>query len=158
MQSQKILQQQALSEVQQYKSGWSSAEATRSSVLALLAEAATQWQGFSEQRTIKSPADEEASAALDAAFSKAVKHYQDWIGFVGDDALLIKILNDSSINNEFKQQIAPLLLWLNSLFSSKPPAALCLALRPCIKPASNYIRAPVSRRRRQKSSPRWPRS
>lgn len=107
MQSQKILQQQALSEVQQYKSGWSSAEATRSSVQALLAEAATQWQGFSEQRTIKSPADEEAFAALDAAFAKAVKHYQDWIGFVGDDALLIKILNDSSINNEFKQQIAP---------------------------------------------------
>lgn len=97
MQSQKILQQQALSEVQQYKSGWSSAEATRSSVQALLAEAATQWQGFSEQRTIKSPADEEAFAALDAAFAKAVKHYQDWIGFVGDDALLIKILNDSSI-------------------------------------------------------------
>ncbi|EJI86338.1 chemotaxis transducer [Alishewanella aestuarii B11] len=97
MQSQKILQQQAFSEVQQYKSGWSSAEATRSSVQALLAEAATQWQGFSEQRTIKSPTDEEAFAALDAAFAKAVKHYQDWIGFVGDDALLIKILNDSSI-------------------------------------------------------------
>lgn len=107
MRPQKIIQQQALSQLQQYRTGWASAEATVQSVTALLAAAEQDWQGFTEKRVVNSPADEEAYTALDKAFSQAMKHYQEWISYAGTDALLIRILNESTISNEVGLRITP---------------------------------------------------
>lgn len=107
MRPQKIIQQQALTQLQQYRTGWASAEATVQSVSELLAAAEQDWQGFTEKRVVNSSADEEAYSALDKAFSQAIKHYREWITYAGTDALLIKILNESTISNEVTLRITP---------------------------------------------------
>lgn len=107
MRPQKVLQQQGLAVLQQYRTGWASAEATVESVSALLATAEQDWQVFTQKRVVKSPEDEAAYVALDKAFSQAIKHYQEWISYAGTDALLIRILNESTISNEVTLKITP---------------------------------------------------
>ncbi|WP_449357865.1 methyl-accepting chemotaxis protein [Alishewanella longhuensis] len=41
------------------------------------------------------------------AFAQAIKHYQEWLSYAGTDALLIRILNRSTINNEVALKITP---------------------------------------------------
>ncbi|GHG66079.1 chemotaxis transducer [Alishewanella longhuensis] len=107
MRPQKILQQQGLTQLQQYRTGWASAEGTVQSVTALLTEAEQHWQAFSAKRVAKSAADAEVFSELDKAFAQAVKHYQEWLSYAGTDALLIRILNESTINNEVALKINP---------------------------------------------------
>ncbi|CAM5203099.1 methyl-accepting chemotaxis protein [Alishewanella longhuensis] len=107
MRPQKILQQQGLTQLQQYRTGWASAEATVESVTALLTAAEQDWQAFSEKRVAKSAADTAVFAELDKAFAQAIKHYQEWLSYAGTDALLIRILNESTINNEVALKITP---------------------------------------------------
>lgn len=103
MSAQKIIQQQGLAEVRKYRTGWASAENTRSTVSAQLAQAQQHWQSFSSQRPLL--ADEEGYQALDQAFARAVKQYEEWISFAGSDALLARILNESTINSEVELRI-----------------------------------------------------
>lgn len=107
MHTQKILQQQGLAELQQYRTGWASAEATHTKVTTLLQQAELHWQQFQAQRVVGSEETAAAFTELDQTFARALKHYQDWIGYVGTDALLVRILNESTISNEVKQQIQP---------------------------------------------------
>jgi len=107
MRPQKILQQQGLAQLQQYRTGWASAEATVESVTALLTEAEQHWQAFTAKRVAKSEADTQVFQQLDTAFAQAIKHYQEWLSYAGSDALLIRILNESTINNEVTLKIAP---------------------------------------------------
>lgn len=107
MTAQKILQQQGLAQLQQYRTGWASAEVTQQSVTDLLAQAETHWAKFTETRVAKSPEDVEALQQLDDAFVRAVKHYREWISYAGTDALLVRILNESTIANEVGLRITP---------------------------------------------------
>lgn len=50
-------------------------------------------------------ADEAYYTELDSAFSKALKHYEEWISYAGSDALLVRILNESTVNNEIELRI-----------------------------------------------------
>lgn len=107
MRPQKILQQQGLTVLQQYRTGWASAEGTVETVGGLLAEAEQHWQAFTAKRVINSAEQQQAFELLDKAFSDALKHYQEWISYAGTDALLIRILNESTISNEVALKITP---------------------------------------------------
>ncbi|WP_445428566.1 methyl-accepting chemotaxis protein [Alishewanella sp. HL-SH05] len=107
MTPQKLLQQQGLSLLQQYRTGWISAEQAQQQVEQLLLQAEQHWQQFIDQRIAKTAEDAVLLEQLDTAFAKAIQHYQQWIEFAGSDALLVKILNESTITYEVSQHIAP---------------------------------------------------
>ena len=100
---QQILQQSALQDIRKYRTGWASAEATEQAVKQHIIQAQQAWQAFTAKRPVK--ADAEHYTELDQAFSKAVKHYEEWISYAGSDALLVRILNESTVNNEIELRI-----------------------------------------------------
>lgn len=100
---QQILQQNALQDIRKYRTGWASAEATEQAITTQLAQATTHWQAFVQNRPQR--AEQDAYTALDQAFDKALKHYQEWISYAGSDALLVRILNESTVNNEVELRI-----------------------------------------------------
>lgn len=104
MSVQQILQQSVLQDIRKYRTGWASASATEQSVKDQLAQAELQWQHFvaSRPQLVESA---EQYTALDQAFGKAIKHYQEWISYAGTDALLVRILNESTVNNEIELRI-----------------------------------------------------
>jgi len=99
---QQILQQTALQDIRKYRTGWASAAATEDAIKQHLTLAEQHWQTFSAQRPAKA---EKAYEELDQAFTKAIKHYQEWISYAGSDALLVRILNESTVNNEIELRI-----------------------------------------------------
>lgn len=100
---QQILQQSALQDIRKYRTGWASAEATEQAIKSQLEQATQQWQNFVQSRP--QMAEAEYYAELDQAFDKAIKHYQEWISYAGSDALLVRILNESTVNNEIELRI-----------------------------------------------------
>lgn len=100
---QQILQQSALQDIRKYRTGWASAEATEQAIKQHIATAEQHWQNFQTQRPAQ--ADAEYYTELDQSFSKAIKHYQEWISYAGSDALLVRILNESTVNNEIELRI-----------------------------------------------------
>ena len=100
---QQILQQSALQDIRKYRTGWASAEATEQAVKQHILQAQQAWQAFTAKRPVK--ADAEHYAELDDAFAKAIKHYEEWISYAGSDALLVRILNESTVNNEIELRI-----------------------------------------------------
>jgi len=100
---QQILQQSALQDIRKYRTGWASAEATEQAIKQQLVTAQQHWQAFVTQRPAAKSADDYAE--LDNAFVKAVKHYEEWISYAGSDALLVRILNESTVNNEIELRI-----------------------------------------------------
>ncbi len=99
MQAQRGLQHQVSDDIRKYRSGWLSAEALHVSLRQQLANAEQHWQAFTQQRPAS--ADEAVYQALDEAFGKSLKLYRGWGEYVGSDALMVKILNESTINNDF---------------------------------------------------------
>ncbi len=100
---QQILQQTALQDIRKYRTGWASAEATEHAIRQQLELVQQHWQGFRQSRP---PQDEaEYYTELDQAFDKAVQHYQEWISYAGSDALLVRILNESTVNSEIELRI-----------------------------------------------------
>lgn len=100
---QQILQQSALQDIRKYRTGWASAEATEQAIKQQLALAQQHWHAFVQSRP-QQP-DAEYYTELDQAFSKAIKHYEEWISYAGSDALLVRILNESTVNNEIELRI-----------------------------------------------------
>ncbi|MDP2716540.1 methyl-accepting chemotaxis protein [Rheinheimera sp.] len=100
---QQILQQTALQDIRKYRTGWASAAATEQLIKQHLVTAEQHWQGFVHSRPVQE--DAEFYAALDQAFAAAVKHYQEWISYAGSDALLVRILNESTVNSEIELRI-----------------------------------------------------
>ena len=98
MQAQRVLQHQVADDIRKYRSGWMSVESAHQSIGEKLALASSHWQSFQEQR----PATDEATLyqSLDDAFDKTLAMYSDWNSYAGTDALLVKILNESTINND----------------------------------------------------------
>ncbi|MDP4535443.1 methyl-accepting chemotaxis protein [Alkalimonas collagenimarina] len=102
MAAQQLLQQTALAPIRQYRTGWASAEATQQQVENYLNQAETHWQQFSAMRPESDVLD---YSELDQSFATAQATYQEWISFAGTDALLVRILNESTVNNEIDQTI-----------------------------------------------------
>ena len=100
---QQILQQTALQDIRKYRTGWASADATEKAVKQHLEVAQQHWQAFVQSRPAQH--DAEFYTALDDNFAKAIKHYQEWISYAGSDALLVRILNESTVNNEIELRI-----------------------------------------------------
>ena len=103
MSAQKIIQQQGLIEIRKYRTGWASAENTRTTVLSQLEQAKLHWQNFTAKRPRLD--DEATYQALDDAFAGAIKQYEEWLAFAGTDALLVRILNESTITAETERRI-----------------------------------------------------
>jgi methyl-accepting chemotaxis protein len=102
MAAQQILQQDALHPIRQYRTGWSSAEATEEKVSGFLQQATGHWQNFSELR----PASETIDyTELDEGFANALAQYEYWISPAGSDALTARILNESTMTSEIDQHI-----------------------------------------------------
>lgn len=100
---QQILQQTALQDIRKYRTGWASAEATEQVIKQHMAQAQQHWQGFVQSRPMQD--DSEFYTELDQAFAKAVQHYGEWISYAGSDALLVRILNESTVNSEIELRI-----------------------------------------------------
>lgn len=100
---QQILQQTALQDIRKYRTGWASAEVTEQAIKQHLAVAQQHWQSFVQSRPQQQEAEDYTE--LDQAFSKAIKHYEEWISYAGSDALLVRILNESTVNNEIELRI-----------------------------------------------------
>jgi methyl-accepting chemotaxis protein len=98
MQAQRILQHQVSEDIRKYRSGWVSVEATHSGIEEKLNNANTHWQIFQNQRPATN--DQSLYEELDIAFEKTLRLYRDWGSYAGSDALLVKILNESTINND----------------------------------------------------------
>ncbi|RUO30822.1 methyl-accepting chemotaxis protein [Aliidiomarina sedimenti] len=108
MATQQLLQQDALQQIRQYRTGWSSAEATDESVRALLNQAATHWQAFEALRPPLASADDSDGVdytELDESFIQAIAKYEEWLTPAGSDALTVRILNESTITSEINQYI-----------------------------------------------------
>ncbi|MDX3774107.1 methyl-accepting chemotaxis protein [Chromatiaceae bacterium AAb-1] len=108
MSAQRILQQSALQDIRKYRTGWASVEGTQQSVQQQLAQAGVHWQAFSAARPAylaDNESSEDPYQALDQAFERAVRLYEEWISLAGSDALLVKILNESTINNDAELRI-----------------------------------------------------
>lgn len=100
LRSQRLLQNEAMAEITRYRTGWASAEGTVETVQRMLGEAEQHWQTFQAVRP-----DELDAAALDQAFDRVVALYQDWLQPAGSDALTVRILNQSTINQEVGQHV-----------------------------------------------------
>lgn len=106
MSAQRIVEQSALQEIRKYRTGWASAEGTGQVVQQQLEQAQAHWQAFSGARPPLAEDTELTSYdALDDAFARAISLYQEWIEVAGSDALLVRILNESTINNEVELRI-----------------------------------------------------
>ena len=103
MSVQHILQQAALDDIRKYRTGWASAQATEQAIKQHLELAQQHWQTFTTKRPLQS--DEAYYAGLDQSFERAIKHYLEWISYAGSDALLVRILNESTVNNETEMRI-----------------------------------------------------
>ncbi|MDP4529242.1 methyl-accepting chemotaxis protein [Alkalimonas delamerensis] len=102
MGAQQLLQQSALAPIRQYRTGWASAEATEQQVQSYLAQAEQHWQAFERMRPGSA---EEGYAELDQAFAAAIGKYREWLSPAGTDALLVRILNESTVSSEIEQHI-----------------------------------------------------
>ena len=100
---QQMLQQTALQDIRKYRTGWASADATEKTIKQHLEVAQQHWQAFVQSRPAQQ--DAEFYTELDNNFAKAIKHYQEWISYAGSDALLVRILNESTVNNEIELRI-----------------------------------------------------
>lgn len=98
MQTQRILQHQVSEDIRKYRSGWISVETAHAGIVDKLNQAKNHWHAFQLQR----PANDnpELYQALDDALEKSFRLYTDWSAYAGTDALLVKILNESTINND----------------------------------------------------------
>lgn len=105
MAAQRTVQQTALQDIRKYRTGWAAADATQQSVQQHLATAAEHWQRFTDARPQPDNSDENPYAAMDEAFIRVIKLYEEWVSFAGTDALLVKILNESTINNDAELRI-----------------------------------------------------
>ncbi|SEA79031.1 methyl-accepting chemotaxis sensory transducer with TarH sensor [Alkalimonas amylolytica] len=103
MGAQQLLQQSALAPIRQYRTGWASAEATDQQVQSYLAQAEQHWRAFSAMRPELA---EDGYAELDHGFAAAMAKYREWLSPAGTDALLVRILNESTVNNEIEQHIS----------------------------------------------------
>lgn len=101
MSAQRIIEQEALQDIQRYRTGWASAEGTAEAVQQQLNKAQEYWQAFSVARpALTDDSGDPVYDALDAAFSRAVTLYEEWISPAGADALLVRILNESTVSSE----------------------------------------------------------
>ena len=103
MSAQKLIQQQGLIEIRKYRTGWASAENTQTTVLGQMEQAQQHWLHFTNTRPAGD--DEQSYQALDDAFAGAIKQYEEWLAFAGTDALLVRILNESTISGEIERRI-----------------------------------------------------
>ncbi|WP_372625944.1 methyl-accepting chemotaxis protein [Arsukibacterium sp.] len=103
MSAQKLIQQQGLIEIRKYRTGWASAKNTQTMVLGQMEQAQQHWLHFTNTRPAGD--DEISYQALDDAFAGAIKQYEEWLAFAGTDALLVRILNESTINGEIERRI-----------------------------------------------------
>lgn len=108
LRAQRILEQEGMAILNQYRTGWKSLSETKSDVEAIVSSAQAHWQVFEAIRSnTNDPDAEQKIASLDESFSQAINQYQRWIEPVGSDALAIRILNESSINMDIDRSIRP---------------------------------------------------
>ncbi|WNO60090.1 methyl-accepting chemotaxis protein [Rheinheimera sp. MMS21-TC3] len=101
---QQILQQSVLQNVRKYRTGWMSAQNTEQLIKQHLTTAQQHWAAFGKIRPQQ--LEPEYYTDLDNSFTAAIKLYQQWLEYAGSDALQVKILNESTVNNQVELHIA----------------------------------------------------
>jgi len=105
LQTQRLLEQEALDAVQRYQAGWLSDQGVTEEVDAYLRQAESHWAAYQANlNSPLSPQEEEVEAALQAA----LKLYQDWLTPAGSDTLEVRILNTSTVNHQINETLTPL--------------------------------------------------
>src|SRR5690554_3671263 len=94
---QRLVQQSALNEIRLYRTGWASADNTKTNVNQILAQASQHWLAYQQARI---DSDSDINQQADRQFNQVLALYQQWLEPVGSDALFIRIQNDSTFNQE----------------------------------------------------------
>lgn len=107
---QRLLQQEGMAQLNQYRTGWDSMANTQVAIQTLLDEAEQHWSRFQQLRPEPGASEGEALEAmqlLDEGFARALGQYRSWVEPIGSDALNIRILNESTINAESSRTLDP---------------------------------------------------
>lgn len=120
MSTQRLLQQTALDEVRRYRTGWASQDATKDAVNSLLTEAENRWLAYQQARP---DAESEINQQADERVNAALAVYRAWLKPAGTDALMVRILNESTFNNEVNNALNTMGQTLNDLIEAQISAA-----------------------------------
>lgn len=121
---QRMLEQEGMAILNQYRTGWKSLSDAKSEVETLLERAQAHWLVFEQIRPVDNDADAQLKLdTLDQGFAAAIAQYRHWIEPVGSDALAIRILNESSINMDLDRSIRPFSEQINQFVQEQIEAA-----------------------------------
>ena len=117
---QRVVQQGVLDEFRLYRSGWASQDSTVATISTLLEEAGENWAAYQQGRP---NADSELDQQADQQFADVLKLYREWLEPVGSDAIYIRILNESTFNNDVGARVNALAQTLDALIQTQLDAA-----------------------------------
>lgn len=111
-----LLRQTGLDDLRRYRTGWASQNETVEKIESVLAQVGERWGAYQQQRgEAVDPLNQQADEQLE----KAIQLYQQWISRAGTDAITVRILNESTFNNEINQVLVPLGETLNQLVNQQ---------------------------------------
>lgn len=111
-----LLRQTGLDDLRRYRTGWAGQKETIEKIDNMLAQVKERWGEYQQQRgEVVDPVNQQADEQLEQALAL----YQKWISRAGTDAITVRILNESTFNNEINQVLVPLGETLNRLFSQQ---------------------------------------
>lgn len=100
-----ILRQDGLDQLRRYRTGWASQKDTVTQIDMFMVQVKEHWARYQQSQAQSSePLNQQAEQEL----IKAIELYQQWISRAGTDAITVRILNESTFNNEINQVLVPL--------------------------------------------------
>lgn len=105
LQTQRLLEQEALDGVQRYRAGWLSDTGVTQEVEEHLSQAETHWSAYRKARGSELNALEQQ---VEQQLQAALVLYQQWLEPIGSDALQVRILNTSTVNHQIGERLTPL--------------------------------------------------
>lgn len=111
-----LLRQTGLDDLRRYRTGWAGQNETIDKIESLLAQVGEHWRAYQQQR---GEAVEPLNQLADQQLESAIQLYQQWISRAGSDAITVRILNESTFNNEINHTLVPLGETLNQLVAQQ---------------------------------------
>ncbi|NAW69112.1 HAMP domain-containing protein [Vibrio sp. V27_P1S3P104] len=111
-----LLRQTGLDDLRRYRTGWAGQNETIDKIESLLAQVGEHWRAYQQQR---GEAVDPLNQLADQQLESAIQLYQQWISRAGSDAITVRILNESTFNNEINHTLVPLGETLNQLVAQQ---------------------------------------
>ncbi|WP_100751940.1 methyl-accepting chemotaxis protein [Vibrio salilacus] len=111
-----LLRQTGLDDLRRYRTGWAGQNETIDKIESLLAQVGEHWRAYQQQR---GEAVDPLNQLADQQLESAIHLYQQWISRAGSDAITVRILNESTFNNEINHTLVPLGETLNQLVAQQ---------------------------------------